>query len=188
MAMTTMVSAPALVPFHAGLGGLSVRLCAAALLTISLAGCGLSLDPAPPPAAVGREARTDTKTAPLSEDYRLGAEHFNRGEYGLAERQFREAVEKSPTDANSWIGLAASYDRLKRFDLADRAYRSAIDLSGETAQILNNQGYSYLLRGNLTAARAKFLKARERDPDNPTFTNNLKLLDGGAKYMKGNTL
>ena len=42
----------------------------------------------------------------------------------------------------AWLGLAASYDRLKRYDLADRAYlrlreistpyRARIDWTGET--------------------------------------------------------
>jgi Flp pilus assembly protein TadD len=115
---------------------------------------------------------------------RLGAGYFNRGEYGQAERCFREAVEKSPRDASAWIGLAASYDRLRRFDLADGAYEEAIKLSGETAQILNNQGYSYLLRGNLATARVKLASARSLEPGNPAVLNNLKILDGSAKYMK----
>ena len=79
----------------------------------------------------------------------LGLEHFNRGNYGIAQRYFKDAVEKSPKDVTAWIGLAASYDRLRRFDLADQAYAPAIRLGGETVQILNDQGYSLMLRGNL---------------------------------------
>src|SRR6476661_2458845 len=89
---------------------------------------------------------------PSDEPLRLGIEHFNRGHYGIAERYFRDAVEKAPKDASAWIGLAGSYDRLGRFDLADRAYHEAIRLVGETTAILNNRGYSYMLRGNLHAA------------------------------------
>jgi Flp pilus assembly protein TadD len=51
---------------------------------------------------------------------------------------------------------SASYDRLGRFDLAERAYQSAIHLVGETTVILNNRGYSYMLRGNLVAAARTF--------------------------------
>ncbi len=79
---------------------------------------------------------------------------------------FRAVVEKSPDNVTAWIGLAGSYDNIRRFDLADRAYREAIRLAGETPQILNNQGYSYMLRGDLRAARARFLKALRRDPHN----------------------
>jgi Flp pilus assembly protein TadD len=118
------------------------------------------------------------------EPLRLGIEHFNRGNYGLAQRYFRDAVEKAPRDATAWVGLAASYDRLARFDLADRAYGSAIRLTGETTQILNNEGYSYMLRGDLPKARAKFSSAYQRDPDNPTIVNNLHLLDSSSKYIQ----
>ena len=76
----------------------------------------------------------------------------------------------------------------RRFDLADRAYQSAIQLSGETVQILNNQGYSYLLRGNLVSARAKFARARSLEPGNPLVDNNMKLLDGGARYFRPGAL
>ena len=120
---------------------------------------------------------------PSDEPLRLGLELFNRGNFGVAERYFRDAVEKAPRDASAWIGLAASYDRLGRFDLADRAYNSAIHLVGETTAILNNRGYSFMLRGNLVAARHDFLKALEREPGNPTILNNLKLLDGSQRFI-----
>ena len=126
----------------------------------------------------------DVKYYRSDEPLRLGIEHFNRGHYGLAERYFRDAVEKAPRDATAWIGLAASYDRLARFDLADRAYHSAIRLTGETTQILNNEGYSFMLRGDLYHARIKFMKAYEREPNNPMVLNNLNLLNSGYKYIQ----
>ncbi len=75
----------------------------------------------------------DAKYQRSDEPLKLGVEHFNRGHFGLAERYFQDAVEKTPADAAAWIGLAASYDRLGRFDLADRAYASAIRLAGENS-------------------------------------------------------
>jgi Flp pilus assembly protein TadD len=126
----------------------------------------------------------DVKYYPSDEPLRLAIQHFNAGHYGLAERYFRDAVEKAPRDATAWVGLAACYDRISRFDLADRAYSQAIKLVGETVDILNNQGYSYMLRGDLVAARKKFLKAYKRDPGNPTIVNNLKLLDDSARFIR----
>jgi len=38
-------------------------------------------------------------------------------------------VEKAPRDASAWIGLAASYDHVGRFDLADQAYKQAVLLA-----------------------------------------------------------
>ena len=53
------------------------------------------------------------------------------GNYGLAEQHYRRAVEATHQKGSAWIGLAASYDQLGRFDLADLAYRHAIRLEGE---------------------------------------------------------
>jgi len=133
--------------------------------------------------AVPGENPRDVKYFASDEPMRLGRQRFQEGNFGLAERYFQDAVEKAPKDVEGWIGLAASYDRLGRFDLADRAYVSAVKLVGRTTQILNNEGYSNMLRGNLKAARAKFNEALRRDPDNLTVANNLVLLDSSSKYI-----
>jgi Flp pilus assembly protein TadD len=159
-------------------GGVIAALAAGAL-TLMLSGCSGGLgDDAGLLTSLTVQEPASEKYFPSDEPYKLGAEHFNRGQYGLAERYFRDAVEKAPEDALAWVALASSYDRLSRFDLADRAYAKAIEISGETFQILNNQGYSQLLRGNLRSARAKFLKAAAIEPGNVTVLNNIKLLDG----------
>jgi Flp pilus assembly protein TadD len=126
----------------------------------------------------------DVKYYRSDEPLRMGIEHFNRGNFGIAERYFRDATEKAPKDPTAWIGLAAAYDRIARFDLADRAYVYAIRLAGETTEILNNQGYSYMLRGDLVNARRKFLKAYEREPNNPTIANNLQLLNSSSRFIQ----
>ena len=95
----------------------------------------------------------------------------------LTMSHFRDAVEKAPRDGTAWVGLAASYDRIGRYDLADRAYQAAIKLVGETTEILNNLGYSYMLRGQFAMARRYMMKAYAREPNNPTIINNLQLLD-----------
>jgi Flp pilus assembly protein TadD len=139
----------------------------------------------------GPASTTPTVEQPANVEYhasdeplRLGLEYFNRGEFGTAERYFRDAVEKTPRDATAWVGLAATYDRIGRFDLADRAYANAVRLVGYTTEILNNQGYSYMLRGDYKAARKKFLQAQAREPNNPTIANNLKLLDGSGRAVR----
>ena len=127
---------------------------------------------------------TDVKYYPSDEPLRMGLEQYNRGNYGLSQRYFKDAVEKAPKDVTAWVGLAASYDRLRRFDLADQAYAHAIRLGGETVQILNDQGYSYMLRGDLSRARRKFERAYTLDPTNPTIANNLTLLNGSRKFIE----
>jgi Flp pilus assembly protein TadD len=138
----------------------------------------------PPPETATVQDPGEVKYHPSDEPLKLGMEYFSRGQYGIAQRYYRDAVEKAPKDVTAWIGLAASYDRLRRFDLADQAYKRAIALGGETVQLLNNQGYSYMLRGDLTKARLKFQKAYELDPTNATIVNNLQLLDSSRKFIQ----
>ena len=159
-------------------------------LATGLAACDQTLRdaaivaPVDPPGGDPVQEPTDVKYYPSDEPVRLGLEHFNRGNYGIAQRYFKDAVEKSPKDLTAWVGLAASYDRIRRFDLADQAYAHAIRLGGETVQILNDQGYSYMLRGNLSAARRKFEKAYSLDPGNPVIANNLELLNGSRRFIE----
>jgi Flp pilus assembly protein TadD len=144
-----------------------------------------SIDPTttPPPTPTFQQP-ADVQYYPSDEPLRLGLEYFNRGNYGVAERYFRDAVEKAPRDVAAWVGLAATYDRIGRFDLADRAYSAAVKLAGNTIEILNNQGYSHMLRGDYAGARKKFLQAYAREPDNPTVLNNLKLLNRSSKSIQ----
>lgn len=178
----------------AGVRALAPCLCLFSLIGVGLGGCETVGEGQPlrsPGSFLGAPATTatvedpeDVKYYASDEPLHLGTEHFNRGHYGLAERYFRDAVEKAPRDVAAWIGLAASYDRLSRFDLADRAYANAIRLAGQTTQILNNQGYSYMLRGDFKQARQKFLLAYKREPGNPTIINNLQLLDSSRKFAQ----
>jgi Flp pilus assembly protein TadD len=67
--------------------------------------------------------------------------------------------------------------------LADQAYAQAIRLGGVTVQVLNDQGYSFMLRGDLSGARKKFRKAYALDPGNVTIANNLELLNGSRAFI-----
>ena len=116
----------------------------------------------------------------------LGKKQYRANNFGLAEKHFRLAVEKHPRDAEAWLGLAASYDRLRRFDLADRAYAQAIGILGPTVEILNNQGYSYMLRGDYKRAHATLAAALRKDPNNKYVQNNIRLLE--ESYRKGKSI
>jgi Tetratricopeptide repeat len=121
-----------------------------------------------------------------NDDLALGKRHFREENYGLAELHFRRVVEKENVPAQrkgeAFVGLGAAYDRLKRFELADRAYEAAIAILGPTPELLNNQGFSYMLRGDFRRARAKLTEALALDPTNPFIQNNIELLE---KSMRG---
>ena len=106
-----------------------------------------------------------------------GKLHFRNRDYGLAEKYFRYAIEENDASIDAWLGLAASYDNLRRFDLAQRAYKIVIKKVGYTPTVLNNLAYHHMLRGNLSEARRYLETAEQKDPGNPHVQNNLKLLE-----------
>jgi len=137
-------------------------------------------------APLGKKTAAGLLGSDPNDELNLGKKHYRANNFGLAEKHFRLAVEKHPRDAEAWLGLAASYDRLRRFDLADRAYAQAIGILGPTVEILNNQGYSYMLRGDYKRAHATLAAARRKDPNNKYVQNNLRLLE--ASYRKGKSI
>jgi Flp pilus assembly protein TadD len=160
---------------------LLIRYAALIALVAGIAGCSASqarlelegeAAKAWPPAKVKRSA------------VEYGQHYYRVGAYGLAEAKFRAAVENDPKNAEAWLGLAASYDRLRRFDHADRAYRAVIKLVGYTPTVLNNLGYHYYLQGNRTSAVQTLERAHRADPGNEYINNNLDLARGKAPAAK----
>lgn len=103
-------------------------------------------------------------------------QNFRNGEYGLAERYYRQAIEERHSNVEAWLGLAASYDHLKRFEEADRAYEVIGKMAGNTPTVLNNLGYHYMLKGDFTSAEKALQTAQAQDPNNPLIRANIALL------------
>jgi Flp pilus assembly protein TadD len=136
------------------------------------ASLSLSHSPSPEPAIFG--------SLPAEKPLELGKRYYSKGEFGLAEQAFRSAVELDKNDPEAWLGLAASYDRLRRFDQARRAYDVLFRLVGRTPTVLNNLGYHYILEGDYTRARETLLEAQRSDPGNQFIRNNLELVETGG--------
>jgi Flp pilus assembly protein TadD len=169
-----------------------------ALLAAPLGACTTTMPGGPFRAAAvtppAEQAETSAYVQPVAppdltpidnkDDLALGKQYFEAADWGLAEQHFRRAAEKATgpraRDAEAWLGLAASYDQLKRFELADRAYSQAKRAVGPTPELLNNQGYSYFLRRDFKRARSTYARARQKDPGNPYIRNNIALLDATA--------
>ena len=132
---------------------------------------GLSLDHSVEPSVFG--------SLPAEKPLELGKRYYSKGEYGLAEQSFRSAIELDKSDPDAWLGLAASYDRLRRFDEARRAYDVLQKLVGRTPTVLNNLGYHYILEGEYVKARQTLLEAQRLDPDNKFIRNNINLVGAG---------
>ncbi|MDH6234867.1 Flp pilus assembly protein TadD [Mesorhizobium soli] len=174
---------------------------AACLMGIALAGCktdGVVLndgivrtnEPTPPELTAfgdtfkGLKTVSDVEFYASDEAVAQATNQFRQSNYGNAGAFFYKAVLLAPNDGVAWLGLAASCDRIRRFDLADKAYRHAFQQLGPTPEYLNNYGYSNLLRGNLQAARNNFLRAYELAPNDPTVNNNLQLLSSSVHNIE----
>jgi len=150
-------------------GAYGVMLAAAAALLLS--GCQTS----------SIDTTKTTAIAPVAKDISAadrdaGKAQFLAANYGLAEKHFRKAVELRADDAESWMGLAAAYDELGRFDFADRAYEQLLKVAGRRPQVVNNMGYSQLLRGNKVKARQLLNEAKSSLGPDPVVEANLALL------------
>src|SRR5262245_34397368 len=114
---------------------------------------------------------------PAEKPLEMGKKYYRNGDFGLAEQSFRKAVEEDKNNAEAWLGLAASYDRLRRFDQASRAYEVLIKLAGRTPVVLNNLGYHYILQGEYAKAQQALLEAKRSDPGNKFIRNNIDLIE-----------
>lgn len=151
------------------------RLFAAALLAGVLAGCQTASVDGTLTSAYQVNGQGDMASRKIA----FARKQFAAGNYGLAEKNFRLAVEATPENGQAWLGLAAAYDQLGRFDLSDRAYDRLLTLEGRKASILNNQGYSYILRGDMAKARKVLADARALAPGNAIIEGNWKLASAG---------
>lgn len=139
---------------------------------------------APTPATTGTaEARlrvgvlpSSVPAAPPGGALAVAQDHFRTGNFGYAARYYEQAIAEGEDGAEAWLGLAAAYDRLRRFDLADRAYLEAARTAGGTSAYHNNVGFSYLLRGDRDKAARSLARALDLAPGSPVVQNNLELL------------
>lgn len=151
-----------------------IGLAAAFAGTLTMAGCQSAGVDALETTSIGQQTHDVSQS-----DLDQGKKQFRQGNYGLAEKHFREAVELRADNAEAWMGLAASYDELGRFDFADRAYEQLLKVAGRQPRVVNNMGYSQLLRGNEGKARTLLMEARGGMSDTSVVDRNLTLLNRG---------
>jgi Flp pilus assembly protein TadD len=154
------------------MGKFSSGAMAAILAALMVGGCTTG--------AVDKTATTSIApvTADISQaDLTAGKAQFREANYGLAEKHFRKAVELRADNSEAWMGLAASYDQLGRFDFADRAYDQLLKVAGRRPEVLNNMGYSQLLRGNKKKAGQLLNEAKTGMADPRVVDANLALLN-----------
>jgi predicted TPR repeat methyltransferase len=83
------------------------------------------------------------------------------------------AYPKSSWRAWNARGVIADFER--DWDSADKAYSRAQAMAPDKAEVINNHGWSYLLRGTWSAALPLLEQAAKLDPASERIANNLEL-------------
>jgi hypothetical protein len=104
-----------------------------------------------------------------------GKANFAAGKYGIALGQFEQALLMQPNSVRALNAIAATYDQQRNFSLADQYYMRAFRLAPSSSDLLNNVGYSHVLRGDPAGAQSYFALAKSLDPGNQVLAANLRL-------------
>jgi len=122
--------------------------------------------------------------ASSQDSYTLGKKQFADGLYGMALKNFRVALVNEPRSLDRLNAVAATYDKLGRYDLAERYYARALGVDPNSVQTLNNVGYSFLMQKDYVSARYYLNQAdkvsRAEDEYTDVVGANLVSLDVAA--------
>jgi tetratricopeptide (TPR) repeat protein len=123
------------------------------------------------------------QTLPHADAYnRRGLIHHSQGEYELALRDYKRALELDPKNALHYYWTGALYHFLERREEAISIYQKAISVAdANDSQLYTNLGDVYSELGYWSEAKTNFKKAIEI---NPTDTNSYIGL-GGVYYELG---
>ena len=141
-------------------------------LTLLLGGCAAGTGEGRPVLAM------DGQHLDASDPVERGRALILTGQYGLAIEGLSEAVTQDAGNARALSLLAVSYAQVKRFDLADRYHAQALEIDPSSVVVLNNWGYSYLVRGDGGRATDLLARAAAANDGRPVVAANLALARG----------
>lgn len=116
--------------------------------------------------------------------YALGKYYYFQDRLDKAGAAFEDALRLDPSNIDAMNGLASVYDRLGKFDVAEKIYRAALKIQPDAAYVWANLGYSLILRGDKTAAVYPLQQAVRIDPANTVARNYLASLGVEAKVAQ----
>lgn len=153
----------------------TLRASACGMAALVLTGCaGMSND------SLFAFLRTDQEIA-TAVPMERGKTHFATHQYGLALQAFRDALAEDPGSTRALNAVAATFDQIGRFDLAEKYYKRALEIDPQSVETLNNLGYSHYLRGEPDEARKYLALAVLLDGEASTARANLALAERMAE-------
>ena len=105
----------------------------------------------------------------------IGLTLLQRGDINEAQASLKVTTERYPGAWRAWLGLAKLRDRMRYWDLADDAYTAAMPFTDQPHIVINNQGISYLARGDAEGAAQLFRTALRYKADFAKAQTNLEL-------------
>ncbi len=167
---------------------LLVTVSAAAMAAVGLAACadpnGNAIPGVQAVVSSGSQKDGASLSVSMTDPYALGKTYLLAGQTGLAVDSFLKAVAKNPKSVQTLNALAAAYDELHRYDLADKYYNAALEIEPHSAQTLNNLGYSHLLRGDVAEAKKYLDESKTVARGDATINANLALADKSENEAK----
>jgi tetratricopeptide (TPR) repeat protein len=118
-----------------------------------------------------------------SSSFGQAVEAFQQGHYAEAEKTARALVHENPGDARPLALLAIILDARKKYQEAEPYYLRALRLAPNSVSLHNNLGNHYVAQGEVSRARAQYLKVVELDPHHPNA--NLQLAEMSIKAKDG---
>jgi Flp pilus assembly protein TadD len=106
---------------------------------------------------------------------RAGIAALRAGEVKTAIPLLDQATSSPSASWRAWNARGAAADLEHDWGKADEAYLNADKLSPNRAEIINNHGWSQLLRGNWRDAETEFERAASLEPKSKRIANNLEL-------------
>lgn len=106
---------------------------------------------------------------------RTGIAAFHVGDFARASAALNAATAIPGASWRAWSARGAVADWRRDWDQADLAYERALELAPDRPEILNNRGWSLMLRGRWTEALPLIDRAAALDPRSEQITRNLEL-------------
>jgi len=126
----------------------------------------------------GASALVDSMVAATKDelnDTLAAADFYMRGKnLPRAEALFARAAQKDPKNVRALFSLGSALERQKKYDEAEKAFRSALALAPDSAITLNYLGYMNADRNvKLEEALSLIQKALVKDPENGSYLDSL---------------
>jgi len=118
----------------------------------------------------------------LDDLYKQGMEHYEKGEYGKAERVFQELLTINPRFADIQNKMGIIFNQTNRLDLAAKAFEKALEMNPGYTEASLNLAITYSDLGKYDKSREVFERASRFNEQKKGQTPGTAVID---PFVKG---